>query len=249
VASREVLGAARLHGSRGTAPALSARRRARRIGCPPTAHAEANSDHLERVVGDVAGPDRDDIDAGLAYGGSEMARLRREIHSYVSVVDYRRLKQEAAARGTSLSKCIADCLSEYVTLRTEMASVVSSAGQLGQPHQGLIHSLLARTEERLGATLDAQGERITELRDAMAILMAMLDRLTLLYLIHTPELPDELKDGAVATAKRRYTNWRRAVGVAAALPRSERERHVDVVVARVEAQGLLTGPLAPSRAR
>ena len=140
-----------------------------------------------------------------------MARLRREIHSYVSVADYRRLKQEAAARGTTLSKCIADSLSEYVTLRMEMASVATSPGQLGEPHQGLIHSLLARTEERLAATLEVQSDRTSELQGAVQVVEAMLDRLTLLYLIHTPELPDDLKDGAVATARRRYSNWRRAV--------------------------------------
>jgi hypothetical protein len=35
--------------------------------------------------------------------------------------------------------------------------------------------------------------------------------LVLLYFVHTPEVPAELKDAAVATARRRYTNWRRAV--------------------------------------
>ncbi len=140
-----------------------------------------------------------------------MAHVRREVHSYVSIGDYRRLKQEAAALGTSMSKCLADCLSEYFALRADMASAVTTPGQLGQPHQGLIHSLLARTEERLAATLDAQGQQTAEVHDIVQALEAMLDRLTLLYLIHTPELPDDLKDGAVATARRRYANWRRAV--------------------------------------
>ena len=40
---------------------------------------------------------------------------------------------------------------------------------------------------------------------------AMIDRLVLLYFVHTPEVPADLKDAAVATARRRYTNWRRAV--------------------------------------
>ena len=140
-----------------------------------------------------------------------MAYLRREVHCYLTVGDFRRLKQEAAAREVSVSKCAADCLREYFALRVDMASAVASPGQPGQPHQGLIHSILARTEERLAATLDAQGERTAELHRTLQALEAMLDRLTLLYLIHTPELPDDMKDGAVATAKRRYSNWRRAV--------------------------------------
>jgi hypothetical protein len=39
----------------------------------------------------------------------------------------------------------------------------------------------------------------------------MIDRLALMYLIHTPKIPEELRDGAFATAKLRYTNYRRAV--------------------------------------
>jgi len=140
-----------------------------------------------------------------------MAHLRREVHSYLTPSDYRRLEQEAAARGASVSKCVADCLGEYFALRVEMASVVAAPGQLGEPHQGLIHSLLARTEERLAATLKAHGERTAALEDAVQAVRAMIDRLVLLYFVHTPEVPAELKDAAVATARRRYTNWRRAV--------------------------------------
>ena len=140
-----------------------------------------------------------------------MAHLRREVHSYLTPSDYRRLEQEAAARGASVSKCVADCLGEYFALRVEMASVVAAPGQLGEPHQGLIHSLLARTEERLAATLKAHGERTAALEDAIQAVGAMIDRLVLLYFVHTPEVPAELKDAAVAMARRRYTNWRRAV--------------------------------------
>ena len=71
-----------------------------------------------------------------------MAHLRREVHSYLTPSDYRRLEQEAAARGASVSKCVADCLGEYFALRVEMASVVAAPGQLGEPHQGLIQCRL-----------------------------------------------------------------------------------------------------------
>jgi hypothetical protein len=52
----------------------------------------------------------------------------------------------------------------------------------------------------------------------------MIDRLALMYLIHTPEVPDELHDGAVATARRRYTNYRRVV---ANLPAPEKWEGVE----------------------
>ncbi len=32
-----------------------------------------------------------------------------------------------------------------------------------------------------------------------------------MYLIHTPEVPEELRDGAVVTARRRYSNYLRAI--------------------------------------
>ncbi len=138
-------------------------------------------------------------------------RLRREIHSYVPLADYQRLQQEAAARGASLSKCVADCLREYLALRAEMAGIAAAPGELGEPQQGLIHTLLARTEERLAATLEAHAERTAQLQETLRMIESMLDRLAVLYLIHTPELPDERRDGAVAAAKRRYQKWRHAV--------------------------------------
>ena len=140
-----------------------------------------------------------------------MMRLRHEIHSYLPPADYRRLQQEAAARGASLSRCVADCLREYLALRAEMAGIAAAPGALGEPHQGLIHTLLARTEERLAATLEAHAERTGTLQVTLRRVESMLDRLTLLYLTHTPELPQEARDGAVAMAKRRYLKWRHAV--------------------------------------
>src|SRR5438876_12186246 len=69
--------------------------------------------------------------------------------------------------------------------------------------------MLARTEERLVTTLDA---RAAELGDGQRRLESMLDRLVQLYLVHTPEVAPEHRAGAVASATRRYGNYRRAVG-------------------------------------
>jgi Arc/MetJ family transcription regulator len=140
-----------------------------------------------------------------------MMRLRHAISSYLPPAEYRRLQQEAAARGASLSKCVADCLREYLALRADMASVALAPGELGEPHQGVIHTLLARTEERLAATLAAHAARTAGLHETLRVVESMLDRLTLLYLTHTPEIPQERRDDAVAMAKRRYLKWRHAV--------------------------------------
>ncbi len=137
-----------------------------------------------------------------------MNRLRRTVYGKLEIPDFRHLKQEAAARGVTLTACVADCLREYFALRQEMATAVTTAGEPGGRHTGLIHSLLARSEERLAATIDA---RAAELLDEQRMVASMLDRLVQLYLLHTPEVARELHAGAMASANRRYTNYRKAV--------------------------------------
>jgi hypothetical protein len=53
--------------------------------------------------------------------------------------------------------------------------------------------------------------RDDELAEGQRRIEGMVDRLALMYLIHTPEVPEELRDGAVVTARRRYANYLRAV--------------------------------------
>ncbi len=137
-----------------------------------------------------------------------MSRLRRTVYGKLELPDFRQLKQEAAARGVTLTACVADCLREYFALRQEMATAVTTAGEPGGRHTGLIHSLLARSEERLAATIDA---RAGELLDESRMVASMLDRFVQLYLLHTPEVARELHSGAMASANRRYANYREAV--------------------------------------
>jgi len=134
-----------------------------------------------------------------------MTTFRRLIHGRVDPADHRQLQQEAAARGVSMTACVGDCLREYFALRVEMASAVTAPGKPGERHTGLIHSILARTEERLVATLDA---RTTELAHEQRRLEIMLYRLVFVYLLHTPEVPRELQAGAWTSANRRYANYR-----------------------------------------
>jgi len=158
-----------------------------------------------------------------------MAQTRRHVQTYIGVTEYWRLQREAAARGATISKCTADCLREYFALRTELATAIETPGEPGEPHQGaIIHSLLARSEERLVATLD---RRTTEVLGELPRLRSMLDRLVLMYLIHTPEIPQELRDGAIASANRRYANYQRAV-----TERFADEAHADAPPKNIEKQ-------------
>jgi len=137
-----------------------------------------------------------------------VSALRHTIYTRLEPVDFRHLRHEAAARGVTLAACVIDCLREYFALRNEMATAVTAAGKPGARHTGLIHSLLARSEERLAATMDA---RAGELSDDLRMVASMLDRFVQLYLLHTPEVARELHAGAVASANRRYANYRQAV--------------------------------------
>ena len=137
-----------------------------------------------------------------------MGTLRRLIHGRVDPADHRFLKQEAAARGVSMTACVGDCLREYFALRVEMASVVDAAGNPGERHTGLIHSILARSEERLAASLNARAE---ELGDDLHRIEIMLKLFVQLYLAHTPEVPQERRAAAYAAIGRRWANYQAAV--------------------------------------
>ena len=145
-----------------------------------------------------------------------MTQGRRHVQTYIGLIDYGRLQRDAPARNAMISKCAADCLREYFALRAELATALETAGEPGDPHHGaIIHSLLARSEERLVATFD---RRSTEILRELRRVSRMLDRLVQLYLVHTPEVPPELRDGAIASANRRYENYRRAMTEALAQP-------------------------------
>jgi hypothetical protein len=104
---------------------------------------------------------------------------------------------------------VTDCLREYFAWREEMAAAIDNPGRPGDAHAGgPIQVLLARTESRLAATLDA---RVRDLIGEVHLLQSMIDRQAVSYFLHTPEVPAELQAEAVASAKRRYRNWRRTV--------------------------------------
>ncbi len=138
-----------------------------------------------------------------------MSQGRRHVQTYLGLTDYGRLQREAAARAATISKCAADCLREYFALRAELTTALEMPGEPGDPHHGtIIHSLLARSEERLVATVD---HRSTQILRELRRVGSMLDRLVQLYLTHTPEVPPEIRDDAIASANRRYASYQRAV--------------------------------------
>jgi hypothetical protein len=127
--------------------------------------------------------------------------FRQLIHGRVDRADHQRLKEEAAARGISMSRCVGDVVREYFALRQEMLNVIRSPDEPGASHPGLVHSLVSRMEEPLGTRADARAD---ELSEGQRRLGSMLDRLVMLYLLHTPEVAPQLHSGATVSANRRY---------------------------------------------
>lgn len=139
-----------------------------------------------------------------------MAKLRKkpEFRAYVSPDDHKRLEREAISRGVSLSKAARDCLMEYLHLREELATSLEEPGKAGEGHTGkIIHTLLARTEERIAATIEQLEDKISKLHDQNVVLTAMIDRLYMGLMQHLPEVPVDLAEGVVASAKRRHGLW------------------------------------------
>jgi hypothetical protein len=133
-----------------------------------------------------------------------------------------------------MTACVGDCLREYFALRVEMASVVEAAGQPGERHTGLIHSILARSEERLTASLDARAE---ELGDDLHRIEIMIKLLVQLYLAHTPEVPQERRTAAYAAIAGRWANYQAAVAeqvaeddVAGAKPKDNEEDRARMIL-------------------
>lgn len=137
-----------------------------------------------------------------------MPTQRQLVHGRIDRADHRLLHREAKVRGISLTRCVGDIIREYFALRQEMLSVIKAPEAPADAHVGLVHSLVARMEDRLVAMI---ATRDVELRQGQGRIEAMIDWLVQMYLAHTPEVPEERRPAAAAAARRRYGNWKSAV--------------------------------------
>ena len=136
--------------------------------------------------------------------------VHRPIRTHLAAEDHERLEREAATRGITVSQCIRECLREYFGLRAEVATALDAPREASGTATSLLHSLLAQTEGRLVAALDAHADAVTRVQAEARIIQAMIDRLVFLYLAHTPEMPGPQRDAALESGTRRHLSWRRA---------------------------------------
>ncbi|MGE3920961.1 MAG: hypothetical protein AB7F64_08570 [Gammaproteobacteria bacterium] len=123
--------------------------------------------------------------------------------------DYQLLNAESVSRNTNLAETIRDCLGEYLSLREELATAIEQPRKLGAPHSGkIIHVLLARSEERIAASLDRIDHAIAELNEKNALLRMMIDQFYFDLMQYLPEIPLELLATAKTRATTRHRKWR-----------------------------------------
>lgn len=129
-----------------------------------------------------------------------MRKAAHEVSCYLTQAEARELRDEASARHLSLSRYLRQCLLHYRAL---------AAGADGGMRQ--LSIALSDIEARLARSVETQSKRITALHRDIQILLAMIDRLAFILSVHTPEVPDELRNAALAAGARLYNNWRSAV--------------------------------------
>ena len=144
----------------------------------------------------------------------------------------RRLVREARTSAKSQSSILRNALDEHWALQDELGAPI---GEIGDGKAGrLIHTLLAETEERIAGSYDVSLRRLHRRVDALfrriELLSVMVSQAYFVYLSHTPAIPDELRDSAIASAKRRYARWEDSIVYALA-------RGLFVLPSRVEKSG------------
>jgi|SRR5579875_900001 len=129
-----------------------------------------------------------------------MRKAAHEVSCYLTQAEARELREEAAARHLSLSRHLRQCLLHYRAI---------TAGADGGMRQ--LSIALADIEARLARSVESQSKRITALYRELQVLFAMIDRLAFILSVHTPEVPDELRNAALASGTRLYHHWRNSV--------------------------------------
>ena len=126
-----------------------------------------------------------------------MRNNAREVSCYLSADEAARFREAAASSKVSLSRYLRQCLLDYERITSDLTKPNSFA--------------LAETEERLLRRIEAERRRVATVQGHLHLVLAMLDRLAFISLVHLPEVPPDKRETVLASGTRLYENWRRAV--------------------------------------
>lgn len=117
--------------------------------------------------------------------------------------DYTLLKAETVETGLSFSSILKSYSLQYIRLRDETAQ--AAAGQLVPG--STLHTMITGMEARLSQTVGKFDGNLFQIERTLNVVLAMLDTYVKLYLAHTPEIPQSIKDGQAALALERYKRF------------------------------------------
>jgi len=123
------------------------------------------------------------------------------------------LEREAAATGQDIAGLVRRILDEHWALQEELAAPI---GTVGEEKSGrIIHQLLAETEQRIAGSYEAALRRLHRRVDALferlELVSVMVAQAYRGFLLHTPEVPLEHRDGFETSAEDRYAGYEETV--------------------------------------
>ncbi|HUY39584.1 MAG TPA: hypothetical protein VMV13_12175 [Candidatus Binataceae bacterium] len=122
--------------------------------------------------------------------------MRRQVTAYLSEEEFVRLRDEADARGITLSRYIKERLFQS----EGGGGLTFSDAQLTATEKRIIEA------GRISAT---QSQK--PVAQQLTTLLAMLDQFALSMLSHLPEIPEAQRKQALASGARRHRGWRAEV--------------------------------------
>ena len=153
----------------------------------------------------------------------------KKMSVYLSPKEFERVSSEALIRGESSSRCARSMISECISLRDElMPNDWRLSGDGAKQH--MLQVLLAKTEERIAKSIDAQAEHTQNINETLERLRVMLEKYVFLYLQHSPEVGEEKQDIMFEAAKRRFLKWQYACveGVNNVIPKDIEDQSNDL---------------------
>ncbi len=118
--------------------------------------------------------------------------------------DFReQIKREANLLSVSMSRILRDYSLEYIKLKNEAKT--AKEGKLSEG--SILHTFISSMEARIANSLEENQKGITELKNDIQIIAAIIDNFIKLYLNHTKEIPIDERNERIKSSLNRYRKF------------------------------------------
>jgi len=136
------------------------------------------------------------------------------------------LRTQAAQRRVSLAKAAYDLLSAQRQVQDQLATVFTLGSSTeGAAGQHILQVLLERVKDDIARSIDRQADQVTALREQLRTTQAMIDRAYYGFVLHTPRVPAERREQAIAEADERHHKFVEDVRLVLTSSSSKRGHH------------------------